>query len=271
MLTVTAHGATIPLLGLGTWQLRGETCVAMVREAIAIGYRHLDTAQAYENEAEVGEGLRASGLPRDEVWVTTKIWFDRFRDGDLQRSAEESVRRLGFEPDLLLLHWPNPQVPLEETLGALADARRRGLSRHVGVSNFTTALIREAVRLSSEPIVNNQVEYHPFVDQRPLLEECRSLGISVTAYSPIGKGKVADHPVIREIAQAHRKTPAQIALRWHLQQNVIAIPRSSRPERLRENFEVFDFALSDDDMARLFEIGRRDGRMVAPAWSPTWD
>src|SRR6202049_2593081 len=177
---VEANGARIPAIGLGTWELRGRTCARIVEQALKLGYRHIDTAQIYENEREVGEGLRASGVRRDELFVTTKIWTTHFAPNDLERSTKESLAKLRLsEVDLLLLHWPNPHVPLVETLGALAKVKREGLTRHIGISNFTMALIEQAVRLSSEPLACNQVEVHPFLDQTKVIEACRRHGLAV--------------------------------------------------------------------------------------------
>ncbi|HKG00659.1 MAG TPA: aldo/keto reductase, partial [Xanthobacteraceae bacterium] len=187
---VEAHGARIPLLGLGTWELSGRTCTRIVEQALRLGYRHLDTAQIYDNEREVGDGLRASGVGRDEVFVTTKIWPSHFAPHDLERSAKERLTRLRLsEVDLLLLHWPNPNVPLGETLPALAKVKREGLARHIGISNFTVALVEEAVRLSPEPLVCNQIEVHPFLDQSKVVSACRKHGLAVVAYSPIARGQ----------------------------------------------------------------------------------
>lgn len=271
MFTIKANGAEIPVLGLGTWRLRGDSCTSLVSEALRLGYRHLDTAQSYENEQDVGLGLKRSGVPRSEVFLTTKIPSSRFRKGELQSAVEESIAALGTEPDLVLLHWPTPDVPLKETLEALADARSRGLTRHIGLSNFTIPLIEEAVRLSPAPIITNQVEHHLFLDQSRLLEACRKHGIALTAYSPIAKGRLGDPPVLRAIAAAHGKTAAQVALRWLVQREVIAIPRSSRPERLAENLAVFDFTLSDDEIQALSGLARADGRLTDPNWAPDWD
>src|SRR5918996_959409 len=198
--SVTAHGARIPLLGLGTWDLRGRICARIVEQAIRLGYRHIDTAQMYDNEREVGEGVRASGVKRDAVFVTTKIWPTHFSPPELARTAKECLVRLRMsEVDLLLLHWPNPNVPLSETIGALCKVKRDGLARHIGVSNFTVALVEEAVRLSSEPLVTNQIEKHPFVDQTKVLAACKRHGLSVTAYCPIARGNAAGDRVLARI------------------------------------------------------------------------
>jgi diketogulonate reductase-like aldo/keto reductase len=272
--TVTAGGARIPALGCGTWQLRGEICARIVAEALRIGFRHIDTAQGYGNEAAVGEGLRRAGVPRETVFVTTKVMPQLAGDGALQRSAEESLARLGIDRiDLLLLHWPNPAVPLAETMRALADAKRRGLAWHIGVSNFTAALLDEAVRLSPEPLVTNQVEYHPYLRQAKVLAANRRHGLATTAYCPIALGRVVGDRVLREIGAAHGRTEAQAALRWLIQQgDVIAIPRTARPARLRENFDVFDFALTPAEMQRIDALGRAGPHLVnEPEWVPQWD
>ena len=189
MLFVEANGATIPAIGLGTWELRGRTCARLVEQAIRLGYRHIDTAQVYENEREVGEALRASGVNRDDVFVTTKVWTTHFAPHDLERSTKESLNKLRLaDVDLLLLHWPNPRIPLKETLGALAHVKQLGLARHIGVSNFTVALIEEAVAACPEPLVCDQVEFHPYLDQNKVKEACARNGI---AWSPIARWRRA--------------------------------------------------------------------------------
>ena len=260
--TINADGAAIPALGFGTWQLRGSACTRAVAAALDIGYRHIDTASAYANESEVGEALHAAKLARGEVFITTKVWTDALRDGALQRSAEASLKRLRLDRvDLLLIHWPSASVPLRETMGALCDAKRRGLTSHVGVSNFSADLVAEAARLATEPIVTNQCEYHPHLDQRPLLDACRRLDIAFTAYSPLGRGEVVRDPLVRRIAEAHRRTPAQVVLRWLVQQDeVIAIPKATSPAHIAENFAIFDFALSDMEMQEIFGLARRRAR-----------
>ncbi len=271
MIHVETHGVRIPALGLGTFGLNGAVAERMVGYALDVGYRHIDTAQMYGNETEVGAGIQGSPVPRDEVWLTTKIWPEHFRAGALLRAAEQSVRRLRTEPDLLLLHWPSPDVPLEETVGALNEARARGLARHIGISNFTTELIRQAVDLSSAPLLVDQVEYHPYLDQSAVLEELERQGMALTAYSPVGRGRVFQDPVLQEIGRAHGKNAGQVALRWLLQQGVTAIPRSSRETNVEANLDVFDLELSDDEMARISALARPGGRMVRPSVAPDWD
>lgn len=272
MQTVEANGAAIPAIGLGTWELRGRACARLVEQALRLGYRHIDTAQAYENEREVGEGVRASGVKRSDVFVTTKVWTTHFAPNDLLRSTKESLARLRMtEVDLLLLHWPNPQVPLEETLGALVEARRLGLTRHIGVSNFTVALIEEAVAKSSAPLVCNQVEYHPYLEQNKVLAACRANGLALVAYSPVAKGRVKNAEALHRIGARYEKTAAQVCLRWLIQQDVVAIPRTSKVERLSENLDVFDFNLTDDEMGEIFAMGTRGGRITDFGFAPKWD
>ena len=272
MHVVEANGARIPAIGLGTWELSGRTCARVVEQAIRLGYRHIDTAQVYENEREVGEGLRASGVRRDEMFVTTKVWTTHFAPNDLERSTKESLVRLRMpEVDLLLLHWPNPHVPLQETLGALARAKQIGLCRHIGVSNFTVALIEEAVGACSEPLVCDQVEYHPYLDQAKVREACARNHMALVAYSPIAKGRIKNDETLARIGKMHGKSPAQVCLRWLVQQNVCAIPRTSKIERLSENIDIFDFTLSDDEMSRISCLGDAGRRLTNFGFAPKWD
>lgn len=272
MLFVEANGAKIPALGLGTWELSGRTCARVVEQALRLGYRHVDTAQVYDNEREVGDAVRASGVRRDDVFITTKVWTNHFAPNDLERSVKESLARLRLPSvDLLLLHWPNPHVPLRETLGALAHARRLGLTRHIGVSNFTVALIEEAVAACPEPLVCDQVEYHPYLDQTKVRAACDQHGLALVAYSPIAKGRIKSDETLGRIGRVHRKTAAQICLRWLVQQNVVAIPRTSRVERLSENIEIFDFELSDDEMSQIAALAHAKGRLTDFGFAPKWD
>ncbi len=269
---VAGNGAKIPAIGLGTWELRGRTCARLVEQALRLGYRHLDTAQMYDNEREVGEGLRASGVRRDEVFVTTKVWTTHFAPNDLERSTKESLAKLRLkEVDLLLLHWPNPRIPLPETLGALARARQLGLARHIGVSNFTVALIEEAVAACAEPLACDQVEYHPYLDQSRVMQACASHGMALVAYSPIAKGRIRNDRALAGIGEKYRKTAAQVCLRWLVQQNVAAIPRTSKIERLSENIDVFDFELSDEEMRQISAMSSAKGRLTDFGFAPKWD
>ena len=211
MLFVEANGAKIPAIGLGTWELRGSACTRIVEQALRLGYRHIDTAQMYDNEREVGEGVRASGVSRNDIFITTKIWTTHFAPHDLERSAKESLAKLRMSSvDLLLLHWPNPQVPLSETLGALARVKQAGLTRHIGISNFTVALIDEAVATCPEPLVCDQVEYHPYLDQSRVRSACDRQGLALVAYSPVAKGRVKSDGQLAAIGKVYSKSAAQI-------------------------------------------------------------
>jgi diketogulonate reductase-like aldo/keto reductase len=269
---VEANGARIPAIGLGTWELRGRTCARLVEQAIRLGYRHIDTAQMYDNEREVGDGLRASGVNRDDVFVTTKVWTTHFAPNDLERSVRESLKHLRLgQIDLVLLHWPNPRVPLAETLGALANVRRLGMARHIGVSNFTVALIEQATELCSEPLICDQVEYHPYLDQTKVLDACRRHDMALVAYSPVAKGRIKNDDTLRRIGAAHGKTAAQVSLRWLVQQNVAVIPRTARIERLSENIDIFDFMLTDGEMAQIAALVNANGRLTDFGFAPKWD
>jgi len=271
---IEANGAKIPLVGLGTWELRGRACARIVEQALRLGYRHIDTAEMYDNEREVGEGLRASGVKRGEVFITTKIWPDHFTPRELQRAARDCLARLRLgEIDLLLLHWPNPNVPLAETIGALCKVKRDGLARHIGVSNFTVALIGEALAAATEPLVCDQVECHPFLDQSKLLAACRRHNMALVAYSPLARGQFRRNEVLNRIGAAHQKTAAQICLRYLVQQSIVVIPRSSKLERLTENASLFDFTLSDTELAEIAGLASPDGRTVDWAYSGRmkWD
>jgi len=263
--SLAIDGVTIPLLGFGTWQLEPEDARRMVAEALRIGYRHIDTAWIYKNEAAVGDGIRdaiAHGhVTRDEVFLTTKIWVEHFHHDDLLKQARESADSLGFIPDLLLLHWPKATPSFAETLGALNAAKDQGLTRAIGLSNFPSKQFRQAQSLSRAKLVTNQVEYHPYLDLTPLLATAAELGSSITAWSPLAQGKIADDPVIQDIARAHGKSAGQVTLRWFIQQNVIAIPRTTRVSRAEESFDIFDFELSDDDMKRIHALAIPDGRL----------
>lgn len=267
------HGITIPKLGFGTSRM-GD-CGAIIANALKLGYRHLDTAWKYKTEIGVGEGIRASGVPREEIFVTTKVSHEYLRAGDFARMVDESLNNLQLDyVDLLMVHWPSPeQVPLAETMAALAKARREGKARHLGVANFNIALLEAAMRVCPEPIESLQVEYHPYLDQTRLLATVRRLGLPMTAYCPLGRGTMIHDPVVADIARSKGKTVAQVVLRWLMQQpNVIPIPRSSNPGRQAENLAIFDFTLNADEMRRIHALARPDGRIANPAGrAPVWD
>ena len=269
---VEANGARIPAIGLGTWDLRGRTCARVVEQALRLGYRHIDTAEMYGNESEVGEGLRASGVSRDDVFITTKVWPDHLAAAELERATKESLERLHLaDVDLLLIHWPSPRIPLAETIGALCRMKQAGFARHLGISNFTVPLIEEAVRLATEPLVTNQIEWHPYLDQSKVVAASRRHGLSVTAYSPIARGRAGSDSQLRLIGTHHRKTGGQVSLRFLIQEGAIVIPRTSRRERLEENIAIFDFELDAAEMDEIRKLARRHGRVVDWSGAPNWD
>ncbi len=274
MHSVTANGATIPALGFGTFRMDKPDVLRMIPQVLKLGYRHIDTAQIYGNEAEVGAGIAASGVPRGEIFLTTKVWVDHFHHDDFLRSVEDSLVRLRTDHvDLLLLHWPNEAVPLAEQIGALNAVRAAGKTRHIGVSNYSTALMGEAIRLSEAPLVTNQIEYHPYIDQRVVLDAARQAGLSVTAYYAMADGKVFADPMLADIGARHGKSVAQVVLRWLIQQDgVIALSKTVGEGRAAENRAVFDFALSPEETAAIHALADPKGRIVNPqGLAPVWD
>ena len=252
----TIKGEKVPSLGLGTWRLSGEECTRIVERALALGYRHIDTAQMYANEGEVGRGIRNSSVDREEIFLVTKVRTSSFSHDDVIRSTHESLKKLQTEyVDLLLMHWPNPSVPLDETLGAMRELQEEGSVKHVGVSNFPPSMVEEATEHAT--VFCNQVEYHPYRAQDELLGQAKEMDYLLTAYSPVAKGRVANDKTLQEIGEAHGKTPAQVALRWLIQhEKVAAIPKAANEDHLRSNFEVFDFELSNEEMERVFALRR---------------
>jgi 2,5-diketo-D-gluconate reductase B len=267
--TIEVQGMSVPRLGFGTWQIEGSEATEAVRDALEIGYRQIDTARAYENEAEVGEGLAQSGVDRGVIFLTTKVFPGDFEPDALKAAAEDSLRSLKTDYlDLLLLHWPDDSVPLERTLQALVELQEAGTIRHLGVSNFPAGLLAEA--LAQAPVFCDQVEYHPFLGQDRLLELARANDVLVTAYSPLAHGRVPGDATLAEIGEAHGKTAGQVALRWLLDQpGVSPIPKASSHERRVENFEVFDFSLSDDERERIDGLPKND-RQIDPDFGPDW-
>lgn len=255
---VSVQGEEVPVLGLGTWNLTDDECVRAVRSALDLGYRHIDTAQDYDNEREVGHAIAASEVPREECFVTTKLWPTNYRYEDVVESTRASLDRLGMEyVDLLLMHWPHVLVPTEETLGAMADLVDEGLVRHVGVSNFSRSRLEEARELSREPLFTDQVQYHPHRDRSDLLEYCQREGIMLTAYSPLVHGGLIGDDRLAAIGERYGKTAAQVALRWLVQQEMVAaIPKATSREHLAANIDVFDFSLSDEEMAEISDPSR---------------
>ena len=272
--TLSAHGAAIPALGFGTSPMTGGLSPDTVVAALHAGYRHIDTAWKYGTERAVGEAIRASGVPRGDIFLTTKVSHEYLRADAFAKSVDESLAALKVDTvDLLLVHWPNPDIPLAETMPALAKAKQRGQARHIGVANFNIALLDQAIKLCPEPLVALQAEYHPYLDQSKLLNAVRQRGMAFIAYCPLGRGRLFSDPVLGEIAKARGKSIAQVALRWLMQHGVSAIPRSSNPQRIADNFKVFDFTLSDGEMARISALKRPDGRIANPVErvSGGWD
>jgi 2,5-diketo-D-gluconate reductase B len=270
--TISAHGAEIPVMGFGTSGLGGDAA-ELVAIALRLGYRHLDTARKYGTERGVGDGIRASGVSRAKIFLTTKVSHENLRPADFVRSVETSLGELQVDHvDLLLIHWPNPKIPIADCMGPLAAAKRAGLTRHIGVANFTTGLLEQAIRACPEPLVTNQVECHAYLDQSKMLEALRHHGMALTAYCPLARGRLMGDPVLGEIAHDRKKTLAQIALRFLVQQEIVApIPRSSNPARIAENLDVFDFRLTADEMERIAALKRPNGRVANPAFAPQWD
>ena len=269
---VEANGVQVPALGFGTWQLKGEECSESVRKALKLGYRHIDTAQIYGNEAEVGEGIQQSDVDREEIFLTTKVWRDNLEPSELKASVVESLEKLQTEyVDLLLIHWPFPDLELEKALNKMNELVKEGKVKNIGVSNFTSGQIEAAQEISENHLMTNQVEYHPFLDQSTVLETCREQDMMLTAYSPLARGSVIGNEVLEDIGKKYGKSEAQISLRWLLQQDgVVAIPKASSFKHIKENFEIFDFRLTEDEMERINSM-RGDDRKVDPDFAPEWD
>ncbi len=274
MHTVTANGAAIPALGFGTFRIPGADVLRIVPHALKAGFRHVDTAQIYGNEAEVGEAISGSGIVRGDIFLTTKVWVENYKHDAFIASVDESLTKLKTDyVDLLLLHWPNEAVSLAEQIGALNAVKEAGKVRHIGVSNFTTALMAEAVALSSAPLVTNQIEYHPYLNQDAVIAAARQAGLSITGYFAMADGKVFNEPVLKDIASRHGKSVAQVVLRWLVQQDgVIALSKTITEARVAENAAIFDFALSTEDMAAIHGLATSEGRIVSPdGLAPAWD
>ena len=272
----TAGQANIPVLGLGTWQSTGQDCVDVVSQALKMGYEHIDTAQAYDNEKEVGQGIKQSGVSRDKFFLTTKIFPDdmKFEPEKLVAAAKRSLEDLDTDyVDLLLLHWPDDRVPLSETIPALCELQKQGLTRNIGVSNFNIANIIEAEKYADVPIVVNQVEFHPFIKQKTLQTFLNNHHILLEAYSPLARGDVFDNEVIKEIADKHNITPAQVSLAWILSdKHRVAIPKTSNPDHLQGNLDAMKVHLSAEELEKIGKLASSDGRKIEhPDYSPEWD
>lgn len=272
MTLIPTYGV-VPALGYGTFMRKGDECVACVEHAAKVGYRHFDTAAFYENEAEVGQALRGSSIPRGDLFVTTKVWYDHLGKGRVRASTEASLKRLGMDHvDLLLIHWPSPndEVPVAQYMEEIATLKAEGLTRYIGVSNFTKRHIDEAIAaVGASEIATNQCELNVLFHNEPIVTHCQNAGIPMTAYLPLAKGAASRSGELERIAKKHDATAAQIALSWLLGKGHIAIPSSSDPERIEQNFRAADISLSPGDTMELDALSGH--RRVNPAWAPDWD
>nr|WP_297399094.1 2,5-didehydrogluconate reductase DkgB [uncultured Marinobacter sp.] len=266
--------SALPDIGMGTFRLRGNDAREAVKSALSLGYRHIDTAQMYGNEAEVGDGITSSGIPRREIFLTTKVWHDQLHASDLINNLHDSLARLKTDHvDLALIHWPSPgdEVPMEEYLGALRDAQREGLAEHIGISNFPCARMDRAKEILGDgALFTNQVEVHPFLANRKVVEHAQKLGITVTGYMPLAVGKVMEDETLQRIARERNATPAQIALAWVASRGVVPIPSSTRPAHQKANLKALDIELSDEEIRTIDRLDRNE-RIANPDFAPAWD
>ena len=269
---ITAQGMSMPKLGLGTYRLKGAECVEAVQRALSLGYRHLDTAEMYDNEAAVGEGMAHSGVARADIHLTTKVWYANLAGDGIDRAIDASLEKLRTDyVDLYLIHWPAPDMDLPDALGKLMRVKERGQARAIGVSNFPSALLRRAVDEVQAPIACNQFEYHVLLGQGQMVGTTRGVGAAVTAYAPLAQGRLAEQDGLRSVAQKHGVTPAQVALKWLLdQEGVAAIPKAGRAESQQANLDALELALDDEDRAALAALPK-DQRFVNPGFAPHWD
>ena len=266
---------TVPAFGLGTFRLKGQVVIDSVSNALDLGYRAIDTAQIYENEAEVGQAIAESGVARDELFITSKIWVSNFAREQLIPSLEESLKKLRTDHlDLTLIHWPSPDnaVPVAEFMGALLEAKEKGLTRQIGVSNFTIALMKEAIAaVGAENIATNQIELHPYLQNRKVVEFAQSQGIHITSYMTLAYGEVLKDPVIMAIAEHHDATPAQVTLAWAMQLGYSVIPSSTKRSNLESNLKACTLKLTDSDMAQIAALDRGQRLTNPQSVAPVWD
>lgn len=264
----------LPPIGIGTFRLQGDVARDAVKTALSLGYRLIDTAQMYQNEAEVGDGITSSGIPRREVFVTTKIWYDNLHRSELMKSLKESLQRLKTDHvDLALVHWPSPanEVPMEEYLLALQEAQREGLTDHIGVSNFTIAQMDQARDILGEtPIFTNQIEVHPFLANRKVVDHAQTVGITVTGYMPLAVGRVMEDECLQGIARQHAVTPAEVAIAWVASRGIVPIPSSTRSEHLKANLNALRLELTAEELASIDRLDRGE-RIASPDFAPAWD
>ncbi|UVL76364.1 aldo/keto reductase [Pseudomonas putida] len=268
----TRNGLDLPAIGLGTWPMTGTECTQAVHQALDVGYRHIDTATAYENEAAVGQALRDSNVPREQIHLTTKVWWDRLEPKAMRQSLEDSLRALGTEQvDLFHIHWPGKDWDLARSIDTLVALRDEGKTRHIGVANFPLGLLRQVVETLGAPLSAIQVEYHVLLGQQPLLDYARRHDLLLTAYTPLARGQAAAQPVIQAIARKHGVPPSQVALKWLLDQDgVAAIPKASSRENQLANLAALNVELDDEDRAAIAGLPK-DQRVVSPAFAPDWN
>ncbi len=269
---ITTQGMHMPKLGLGTWRLKGPECVDAVQRAIGLGYRHIDTAEMYGNEDAVGEAVANAGVPRADLHVTTKVWYENLGADAMQRSIDGSLAKLRMDcVDLYLIHWPAPGMDLADALANLMRVKEQGKARAIGVSNFPMAMLRRAVEELHAPIACNQIEYHVLLGQHPVVDYAQGIGVSIAAYAPLAQGRLAQHEELQAIARKHGATPAQVALKWLLDQpGVAAIPKANRAESQRANLDALRIELDDTDRAVISMLPKTQ-RFVNPGWAPVWD
>jgi len=257
---IDLYGARVPVIGLGTWDLRGETCERAVLSALNLGYRHIDTAQSYANEEEIGRALQNSSVPREDIFLTTKVWYTHLRYSEVIQTLEESLRKLKTDyVDLYLIHWPSEDVPLEETMNAMIEVKEAGKTRYIGVSNFDIPLLEKARQISPYPVLTDQVEFHPYYSQKELLSYCQKNKVILTAYSPLARRRLSGDLLLQEIGKKYGKTANQVALRWLIQQEMVAaIPKAANPEHQKENLDIFDFELTPEEMEKISRLDRRE-------------
>ncbi len=273
MKIIETHGARIPALGFGVFRMSDQEVERVVPAALEAGFRHFDTAQIYQNEAALGRALQSAGARRDDIFLTTKVWVDKYHPDRFASSVDESLEKLGVDHvDLLLLHWPGDTVPIADQIAMLNEAHSSGKTRHIGVSNQNVAQMEESVRFSASPIVTNQVELHPYLDQSRLIAAAAAQDVTITAYYGMADGRVPQDPLLHSIGQRHGKSAAQVGLRWLIQQGFVALSKTAKPERVVENAAIFDFALSAGEMMEIAGLATVDGRLVNPqGLAPDWN
>lgn len=273
MQIIKAHGAEIPALGFGVFRMSDAEVERVVPAALEAGFTHFDTAQIYGNEAALGRALQAAGTRRQDLFLTTKVWVDNYSPENFAASVDESLDKLKVDQvDLLLLHWPADKVAIADQIEMLNAVQAAGKTRFIGVSNQNIAQLKESISSSKAPIVTNQIELHPYLDQSAMIDAARAAGVAITAYYGMADGAVPKDPVLQRIGNAYGKSAAQVGLRWLIQQGFVALSKTAKPERVLENFAIFDFVLSDEDMAAIGKLARPNGRLVSPpGLAPSWD